>query len=189
VDVGRIESLFARETAVAIGPRRSLIVVTRTANEQAAGTALANLEVPLSQLFPAPSSGSGLEPQLSDRTVAGVTAHRVSLAPGLELDYAVAHGLVIVSTSVDGIAEVVQHARSLASEPAYQATLSGRPDQVTSVLFLDFSQLLKLAEQTGLLRGARYQALRVDIERIRAVGLNSTSGEAESTAELTFQIP
>jgi hypothetical protein len=189
VDVARVESIFSGETAVAIGPRRALIVVTRTADEQTSRTELANLEIPLAQLFPAPSSGSGLEPQLSDRTIAGVTAHRVSLAPGLELDYAVAHGLVIVSTSLEGIAEVVDHARSLASESAYQATLSGRPDQVTSVLFLDFSQLLKLAEQTGLLRGAHYQALRVDIERIRAVGLNSTSGEAESTAELTFQIP
>ena len=189
VDVGKLESLFAGETAVAIGPKRSLIIVTRTANEQAVRTELANLEVPLMRLFPAPTSGSGQVPQLSDLAIDGITAHQLAITSGLQVDYAVFSGMLVVSTSVQGIAEIARNARSLADERAYQATLAGRPDQVTSLLFLDFSQLLNLFEQTGLERGARFRALRPDIERIRAAGLESTGGESDSTAELTLKIP
>jgi hypothetical protein len=63
------------------------------------------------------------------------------------------------------------------------------PDPVTSLPFLDFNQLLSLGEQTGLTRGARYQALKPDLQKIRAVGLHSTRGEADSTAELFLKIP
>jgi hypothetical protein len=59
---------------------------------------------------------------------------------------------------------------------------------VTSLLFLDFSKLLSLGEQTGLLGGARLTALRPDLEKVRTVGLDSTSGEADTTAELFLQI-
>ena len=67
--------------------------------------------------------------------------------------------------------------------------LATRPPRVSSLLFLDFSQLLSLGEQTGLTRSARFATLTPDLERIRAVGLSSTSGEADTTAELSLQIP
>jgi hypothetical protein len=60
---------------------------------------------------------------------------------------------------------------------------------VTSLLYLDLNQLLRLDEQTGLIKGARFLAVKPDFERIRAIGLDSTSGEFESTAELFLQIP
>ena len=72
---------------------------------------------------------------------------------------------------------------------APDATLASRPQRVTSLLFLDFSQLLSLGEQTGLTGSARLTALRADLDKIRAVGFDSTSGEADSTAELFLQIP
>jgi hypothetical protein len=194
VNVQGLESLFAGETAVAVGPsgRKSrspeLIVVTRTSNQGAAAAQLANLEVPFSQLFPPPSSGSGQVPQFADRAVDGITAHQLLLAPGLELDYAVFHGLIVISTSLNGIAGVAARAHSLADQPSYRLTAGMHPAQVGSLVFLDFSQLLSLAEQTGLFRGARYRALRPDLEKVRAVGLYSTRGESDSTAELFLQI-
>jgi Protein of unknown function (DUF3352) len=199
VNVQSLESLFSGETAVAIGPggttsgagrNRSpeLIVVTRTSNTSSTAAELANLEVPLSELFPAPSSGSGQVPEFNQRQVDGITAHQLSMTPGLELDYAVFHGLVVISTSLQGIGAVATHVRSLADERPYRATLGSHPQRVTSLVFLDFSQLLNLAEQTGLFRGARYKALRPDLERVRAIGLDSTRGEADSTAELFLQI-
>ena len=200
VNVKSIESLFDGETAVAIGPATKsrsngstgsppLIIVTRTSDEGATKTKLANLEVPLSQLFPAPSSGSGQVPQFSDELIDGVTAHQLSLAPGLQLDYAVFRGLVVISTSLNGIGAVASHARALSDQPSYSAALASRPDRVSSLVFLDFSQLLSLAEQTGLFRGTIYRLLRPDLEKIRAVGLTSTREEADSTAELFLQIP
>ncbi len=189
VNVQSIESLFGGETAIAIAGKKSLIIVTRTPNQNAAAAELANLEVPLSELFPPPSAGSGQVPEFNQRLLDGITAHQLSLAPGLQFDYAVFHGLVVISTSLSGIDAVARHVHSLAGEKPYQATLGKHPTRVTSLVFLDFSQLLSLAEQTGLFRGARYRALRPDLARIRAVGLDSTRGEAESTAELFLQIP
>jgi hypothetical protein len=200
VNVGGIESLFDGETAVAIGPpgtssakgrgsSPALIIVTRTAHEAATTTQLANLELPLSQLFPAPESGSGQVPQFADREVGGVTAHQLTLAPGLQLDYAVFRGLVVISTSLSGIGAVAAHTRSLADQRSYAEALANRPQRISSLVFLDFNQLLNLAEQTGLVRGARYRLLRPDLKKVRAVGLTSTRGEADSTAELFLQIP
>jgi hypothetical protein len=128
-------------------------------------------------------------PQSADQPIKGVTAHQLTLAPGLQLDYAVFRGLVVISTSLNGVGAVAAHARSLADQPSYSATLADSPQRVSSLVFLDFNQLLSLAEQTGLFRGTRYRLLRPDLQKVRAVGLTSTRGEAGSTAELFLQIP
>lgn len=59
---------------------------------------------------------------------------------------------------------------------------------MTSLLFFDFSQLLSLAEQTGLTSSARFGVVGPDLARIDAVGLSSTAGETDTTAELFLQI-
>ena len=61
VNVHKIDSIFAGETAVALspGPSPSLLIVARTANQAATQTELAALEGPLTALFPAPTSGPG----------------------------------------------------------------------------------------------------------------------------------
>jgi hypothetical protein len=162
--------------------------VAKTQHEDQARTAMAALEAPLSQLFKPPSSGPGQATVFSDRNVAGITAHHLALAPGLEFDYAVFDGKVVISTSLAGIAAVRNPGRALQDDKRYKLTLGDRPSRVTSLLFLDFSQLLTLGEQTGLTSGARYRTLRPDLQRIRAVGLSSSSGETDSTAELFLQI-
>lgn len=193
VNVHDLEALFASETAVALAPSRSgvptLVILARTAHERKAREELANLQVPLSNLFPTPKQGSGLVPQFGSHQVAGVVAHQLELAPGLTLDYAVFRNMIVVSTSLGGIAAVAHHSSSLQGESAYSQTLPGQPRPVTSLVFADFSQLLGLAERTGLTRGAHYQALRPDLERIRAIGVQTTRGQADSTAQITLQIP
>jgi hypothetical protein len=72
---------------------------------------------------------------------------------------------------------------------AVDSALPGQPRTVTTLLFADFSQLLRLAERTGLVRGATYEALRPDLNRIRAVGLQTTRGQKDSTAQITLNIP
>jgi hypothetical protein len=191
VDVSGLESIFSGESAVAIAPTpghpSALVIVARAPNEAQARTELATAEVPLSQLFGSVSS-SGVVPAFTERVFDGVTAHQLPLAAGFELDYAVFRGLVVISTSLSGIAAVASHTHTLAENPEYRETLAGSPSRVTSLLFLDFSQLLSLAEQTGLIRGVRFDALRADLDKVGAVGLSSTSGETDSTAELYLQI-
>jgi hypothetical protein len=192
VNVGDVLSLFAGETAVAVIPTASgspaLAVVARTRRPAKASAVLAQLETPLAQLFSPPGSGGGQAPVSNDRVVSGIDIHQLSLAPGLQFAYNVSHGLVVISTSVDGVISVVRHARSLAGDPRYRSALPDRSERATSLLFLDFSQLLSLGEQTGLMRTVHDGALRADLGKIRAIGLHSTSGEADSTAELFLQI-
>jgi hypothetical protein len=191
VDVHSVLSLFHDESAVALAPTPNaptLLIVARTRHESSTRDTLAALQAPLAQLFPPPASGPGQATGWGDRQIAGVTAHQLRLAPGLQLNYAVFRGMLVVSTSLAGIGEVAQHSRSLAGDAAYKTALAGRPDRVTSLLFLDFSQLLALGEQTGLTRSTRFRAMRADLEKVRAVGLDSTSGEADTTAELFLQI-
>ena len=153
--------MFGGETAVALspGPSAALLIVARTSNQSATQSELASLEAPLTALFPAPSSGPGQIPGLVDRQIDDITVHELGLGPGLQLDYAVFDGLVVVSTSVAAIDEVAGRSHSLADEKAYKTALAGQPAQVSSVLFTDFSQLLSLGDQTGLTSSTRERAL------------------------------
>ncbi|MHB8656900.1 MAG: DUF3352 domain-containing protein [Solirubrobacteraceae bacterium] len=191
VDVAQLEALFGGQTAVVItsSPQKlALLIITHVTDAENARTQLAALQAPLAQLFPPAAQGPGATALSSDVQVAGQDVHQQRLEPGLELDYAVAGQLLLVSTGLPAIESALHHPRALGSSREYRAVASSRSGQVSSLLFLDFSQLLSLGEQTGLMRGARFQALRADLQRIRAVGLQSTSGEADSTAELFLQI-
>jgi hypothetical protein len=191
VSTRNVVSLFDGETAVAIapGPSPALLIVARVRNQAAARTELAVLEGPVTALFSPSGSAGGQVPELADREVGGATVHEVGLGPGLQLDYAVTGGLVIVSTSVAAIDEVAQRSRALADDAAYKATLSDQPQRLTSLVFLDLSRLLQLAEQTGLTSGARTTELLPDLSKIRAIGLSSTSARRDTTTELNLEIP
>jgi hypothetical protein len=187
-----IVSLFRREAAVVIsshGGKPVVTVIARTPDPAVTRRVFAELEVPLERLFAPTGNAAGQSPIFNQTTVGGVTAHQLVLAPGLQFDYAVSGHEVLLSTSLGGIASVARPSSSLLDQPAYKVTLGNHPARVTSLLFLDLNQLLSLGEQTGLITGTRYSALKPDLERVHAIGMASTSGEAESTAELFLQIP
>jgi hypothetical protein len=194
-NVPALLSIFHGESAIAVVPSQniarppSLVVLAKTADPAGASRQLASLEVPLEQLFAVPAAGAGQEPVFNDVSVAGVSAHQLILTPGLQLDYAVFHGLVVISTSLDGIAAIATHRHAIGQETEFRQAMSGSPGRVGSLLFLDSSQLLSLGEQMGITRGARLLALEPDLAHVHAVGLSSTSGEDDTTAELYLQIP
>lgn len=192
VDVQRVLSIFSGETAIALVPTSgggpAPVIVTRTSHPDATRARLANLEAPLTQLFTPPGSGPGQVPEVNDFPLAGASIHQLALAPGFQLDYAVAHGLVVFSTSPQGIAAVIAHRRALSTAPAYDATLADHPDEVTSLLFSALPQLLRLGEQTGLIDSSRLATVWPDLAKVRAVGLASTRGELETTSQLSLQI-
>jgi hypothetical protein len=193
VDVaGDIDSLFRRESAVVISTHGTAPVVTvlaRTSDPTQTRTVFAELEEPLERLFAPAGAAAGETPVFNQVMAGGVPAHQLVLAPGLQFDYAVLGNELVLSTSLSGIAGVAHHASSILDQPSYQSSLGDHPARVTSLLFLDLSQLLRLDEQTGLITGARFLALKPDLERVRVIGMDSTSGEAESTAELFLKIP
>jgi hypothetical protein len=190
VDVRHVLSLFDGETAVAISPGASpaLLIVARVRNQAAAQSELAALEGPITSLFSPGGSAGGQVPELADRAVGGATVHEVGLGPGLQLDYAVLNGMVVISTSVSAIDGVAQRVRSLDGDATYRAALPDRPDRLTSLVFGDASRLLALGEQLGLTSGAGTRELLPDLSKIRAIGLSSTGGERDTTTELSLEI-
>jgi hypothetical protein len=194
VDVDRAISIFDHEGLVIVSPdpgasAPALTVVVRTPVQSSARVALAALETPLAQLFTPVGSLAGQVPEWSDQPAGTVTARQFALSPGLQVDYAVFDGLVVVSTSTGAIAQIARGGRRLAGELAFRRAFPKRPSHVTSLLFLDLRQLLSLGEQTGLVRSSRLRRLGPDLDQIRAVGASSTSGEADTTVELFLETP
>jgi hypothetical protein len=185
-------SAFGHETALAVVPGRGSgpapVLVGRTHNPAAAGAELASLEGPLTQAFTPPGNSAGVVPQVAATTIGGVTVSQLTLAPGLGLSWAVSHGLVVLSTSAGAVANVLAHRARLSDEAAYRAGTRGFPSQVTSLVFFDLGPLLRLGSRLGLVGGTTLQELLPDLEQIRAIGLESTRGKADTTTQLQLQI-
>jgi hypothetical protein len=187
-----IDALFAHESAVVITDHNGapvVTVITRTPNPTQTQTVFAELENPLARLFAPAGNAAGQAPLFNTVAVGGVTAHQLVLTPGLQFDYAVSGGKLVMSTSIAGIAAIARQAGSIEGEQTYQQALGNRPSRVTSLLFLDAGQLLSLGKRYGLITGAALAALRPDLDQVRTIGMYSTSGEGQSTAQLFVQIP
>jgi hypothetical protein len=162
-----------------------LTIVARTTDEARARTTLASLQAPLARAL----STASTVPTFTQQAVAGVTAYRLRVSPALELDYAVSDGKIAVSTGLPGIAAAFGAKGGLAGDPTYRAAVTGGSSSTTSILFLDLDQLLRLGAQMGLDQDPRFLAVRSDLRRVHAVGLTASGGEADTTAELSLQIP
>lgn len=102
---------------------------------------------------------------------------------------AIVDGKVVAATRQSGIDAVRSAKRHLPDTKAWDAVQPESPGKVTSLVFLDFSQLLRLAEQTGLNDSRDYLAVKRDLQRIRTVGARSSGGGDETTVEILLSIP
>jgi hypothetical protein len=192
VDLDRdVLSVLREEAALVVlpaVPAPTLAVVAKTPDEKRTREALAKLQLPLARLFAPPSTGAGQAPTFQDRDIGGVHAFQLRLTPTVELDYAVFDGKLAIATSLAGIRRIKDHKQSLTDDSAFQSVLSSRPSTVTSLVFLDFGQLLSLSERTGLGQDPAYLAVRDDLHRVRAVGMATSAGKDETTAEITIAL-
>jgi uncharacterized protein DUF3352 len=191
VSVPDIISIFHREAAVAVVPHGGspmLVIVARTPDPARTQRELGALEAPLAQLFAPAGNGSASAPVFNDRTVGSVTVHQLALSAGLQLDYAVFRGLVVISTGMQGISAVAQRSGgTLNRAAAYRAVLGGHSSRVTALVYADLGKLVSAGASTGLT--ATLSAITDDLKRVGAVGLSSVRGATDSTAQLTIQVP
>jgi hypothetical protein len=101
---------------------------------------------------------------------------------------AVFDGKVALSTSPDGLKALRSSGPRLADTPQWRTSIGNRGDGATSVVFLDFSRLLRLGEQTGLDASRAYRQVADDLARIRAIGARTSGNDSESTAEISLLI-
>jgi Protein of unknown function (DUF3352) len=144
-------------------------------------SALAQLESPIAKLL-----GKGA--RFRTVTVAGAGARELKAGP-VTLAYAVVRGNLVIATSPAGIAAVANAPVHLDSEDQFKTVAGDAPGKVSSLLFLDFTELLRLGEQTGLGGSSAYQSVRQDLQKVRAVGAWSSGSGDESTAEINLSIP
>ncbi|MCW3011152.1 MAG: hypothetical protein JWO90_1556, partial [Solirubrobacterales bacterium] len=179
-------ALFRREVGVSITaalPAPILTLTARTDDEAATRRTLQRLQAPLAKVLGAPGQPAPAW-QREGRDF------RLTPAEGIEIHYGVFDGKLVLSTKRAGIEAARSSAGRLAGDPLYRSALGGGPSEpVTSLVFLDFSQLLRLGEQTGLNDSSAYLAVKDDLQRVRAVGSRSTSDGRHSTAELLLTIP
>jgi len=188
-NVSNLVSIFDHEAAVAIVPHGrapTLVVIARDPSQAQARTELAELQSPLARLFRKTGSGSSPAPVFDDRQIAGITAHSLVLSSGLALDYAVFRGLVVISTSLPGIAAVAQRADPLSANPSFRATLGDRPKLVTGLVYLALDDLV--GTLTGSTQSSTLSAMRPDLEKVRAVGLTTSRDGSDSIAQLSVAI-
>jgi hypothetical protein len=170
------------------GGSPTLVIVARTPTPARTQSELAALEAPLAQLFAPAGKSSSSAPVFNDVTVGRVTVHQLVLSAGLQLDYAVFHGLVVISTGVQGIAAVAQRTgAALAASTSYRAVLRDHPARVTALVYADLATLLSTGATTGLT--STLSAITDDLKRVGAIGLSSVRGAADLTSQLTIQIP
>ncbi len=170
-------------------PAPVLTLIAATRDARATSDALGRLARALSVALTPPRSGPGQAPVVEERQIAGVPAFALRLGPTAQVLYAVWGGKVVVSTAPEGIADVRRGAQALPDSADFRATLGGHPPRVTSLVFLDFSQLLGLGERSGLSGNPAYLAVRGDLRKVKALGAATTGGEDESTTEISLLIP
>jgi hypothetical protein len=184
--VGRVGSQLDRvlqgEAALTLTPAvpAPVLTVLAHAGKDTART-LAQLEPPIARLL-------GKQARFADVSVAGKRARTLRGAP-ITLTYAVVDDLVVISTAPSGIEGVVRGGDSLGDEDAFETVAGDAPGRVSSLLFLDFTELLRLGEQTGLGDSRAYQSVKDDLQKVRAVGVWSSGSGDESNAEIHLSIP
>jgi hypothetical protein len=99
---------------------------------------------------------------------------------------AVWDGKVAVSTSPKGIAAVRAPGQHLTDTQNWSKTVGNHPDLASSLLFLNFSRLLTLGEETGLGASSAYRSAKADLQKVRAIGASTSGNDSESTAEISL---
>lgn len=177
---------LGRESAVVVGPSPegpAVTVLSRMRDPRRARAAMAGVEPALARALGAPP-GVGW----GDARLAGRPARTIVVAPGRELTWVLEGDVLAVSTARAALA-VPGRGGGLASSPAFRRTAGTLPRRVTSLVFLEPNQVLRLGEGTGQGPGAALGGVRADLARVRALGAHVTGGGTVSTVELSLWIP
>jgi hypothetical protein len=107
---------------------------------------------------------------------AGVQGWRLPLSPDAGVVYGVEGDLAIVGTSVATVSAVQRPAAPLSASADYQAGVSGMPDQVTSVLWVNVGRIVETADALGAFDADDAEAL-ANLKPVKSVAAWTTGGE------------
>jgi hypothetical protein len=107
---------------------------------------------------------------------AGVQGWRLPLSPEAGVVYGVDGDLAIVGTSVPAVIAVQRPAAPLSASADYQKAVSGMPDSVTSVLWVNIGEVIAAADKLGALDDADAQTL-ANLRPLKSVTAWTTGGD------------
>jgi hypothetical protein len=186
-----LEPLLGRESALVVTPPASLpvisLVVANTSRKES-GEVVVALQPLLSRLLEGPSE-AGQIPTLVPRRIDGVEGVTLRVSPSLEVTYAAFEDKLVVSTSPEGIRQLLGDGKALEDNPSFAPGLRDFLQRPSSVVFLDLRRLTALAERAGLGNTPDYRAIRQDITRIGAVSVVTAGERTAQTAEIFLEVP
>jgi hypothetical protein len=131
---------------------------------------------------------AGQVPTFQPRRIAGVDAATLRIGPGVAVTYSISGGRAIVSTSASGIRQSRPTGPRLADSPLFDGSLVAEWPRVSSLVFLDFAQLLALGRAAGLDGAPEFRALEADVAPVRAVTAVTSRQAATRTAAISIEV-
>jgi hypothetical protein len=182
--LGRLARLVS-ESAFVVGPGPDgpqITLLARTRDAAKARTAMRSLEGALGGLIGAPRGSAFADADLDG------PARRLD-AGGAGLAYGFDGPVLALSTSPSGVRAAREDGERLGSQPAFRAVTGNLGLPLTSLVFLDPNQLLRLGVDTGTGLDDALQDVRGDLSRVRAIGIKAGGTGGSSTVELSLLIP
>jgi hypothetical protein len=106
----------------------------------------------------------------SDQEIAGVDAHTLQISQAVAITYAIVDGLAVAATSPDGVAAIAgEEGGGLADDDRFKAATDGFPGEVSMLGYVDFHDLVGLAEQLGLAEDPVYATFAGEFRRLDAL--------------------
>ena len=175
------------ESATVVVPGQDGPVVTLLSRVKDPGrvrAAMTALEPGLLRLTGAPDPAAW-----TDAAPAGLRARTIADAPGQGISWALDGQTLIVSGSLDGISAIQADGPRLSEAKGFRAVTGNTGNPITSLVFLDPNQLLRLGADAGLGPAGALQGSRRDLAKVRAIGVTTTTASRESTVDLSLWIP
>lgn len=163
----------------------ALVVVVPVTDGGRAGSALASVRTRAAAALTPP----GQRRRFRRTTVAGRTAWILRIPGRGTIGYLIDRNRVLGFSSSRAAAAVLAPGTRLSAGRSWRQEAGERSKRVMSIGFLDFSELLRVAEQTGIGTLAEYRAVRQDLQRVRAVGLQTRTQGDETIADVDLRIP
>ena len=180
-------SRLGRESATVVGPGSDGITTTllsRIENPERVRAAMTAIEPDLTRLV-----GAGGVAAWADAAPGGLRARTLADAPGRALSWAIDGNTLIMSTSLEGITAVTGDEPRLGDARAFDAVTENPRNPITSLVFLDPNQLLRLGADTGIGPAGALEGSRRDLAKVRAIGVTTSGTSRESTVDLSLWIP
>ncbi len=162
-----------------------LSFVANDIDEEKARHSLAQLQAPIAKAL---NPGTSLQgPVFDEHDIDGVRASSLKISPTVDLTYALFDGKLVVSTDPQGVRQVKSGDTSLAGSDAFESATAGFPEALSALLYLNVSDLIRLAEQEGLAADPSYALFADEIRKLQGFGLAVQRGEdtIDTEARLT----